>query len=162
MLLVNFASIFLIHGDRVFWVKQRNRVSTLLNVPCIKSPMIGGGQLKNLASSSVVNRLDERNSAFSGLIPICFQWIPGCNTSAFVAFDAPPNTFRNCSPSAEMRQFWENALLKFALFQHPFQWSSNFAFRGQKRDHLRATSQQQSSKMSVYLSFSAEMWTVTS
>jgi hypothetical protein len=63
-------------GQRML-ANQRPTVSVLVKVPCDRSPMIGGGQPNNLASSSTVKRLDAKNSASSGLMLICFQWIPG-------------------------------------------------------------------------------------
>jgi hypothetical protein len=55
--------------------------------------MIGGGTLNNLASSSTVNCLEARNSASSGLILICFQWIPGCSNQRFRGVACSPEYF---------------------------------------------------------------------
>ena len=59
---VNSASTLRIQGERMFCANQRSKVSTLLNVPYCKSPMIGGGTLNSLASSSTVNCLEAGNS----------------------------------------------------------------------------------------------------
>jgi hypothetical protein len=73
ILRLNSDSILRIQGESVFCANQRKRVSTLLNVPYCRSPIIGGGTLNSLASASTVKRLDARNSASSGLMLICFQ-----------------------------------------------------------------------------------------
>ncbi len=98
---VNSGSILRIQGDSVFCANQRRNVSTLLNVPYCKSPMIGGGTLNSLESFSAfasdrpISQAHSvcfaRRSPLRSSLPQSITLLPGSDLAGVSRLQYPPS-----------------------------------------------------------------------